>query len=197
MRARLAVQSAGLPVELREILLREKPDAFLATSDSGTVPALKDGDKILDESLDIMIWALDRADPEDWMVMPASGHELIAECDGPFKTALDHTKYAVRFPDLDANHERTKAANFLFKLDSQLADLAFLYGPSKTLADMAILPFVRQFANTDRTWFDAQDWPNVIRWLNAFLESPSFLSIMGKLPPWQHDQTPVIFPQGN
>ncbi len=194
MRARLAVQSSGVRVELREILLKDKPEAFLQTSASATVPAVKDGDLILDESFDVMRWALDKADPEGWLDMPQGWDAWIEECDGPFKAALDHTKYAVRYPDRDEAEEREKASVFLRKLDTQLEGQTFLFGDRATLADMAILPFVRQFANTDRAWFDAQDWPNLIRWLDAFLDSADFAGIMSKFKPWVPDQEPVFFP---
>lgn len=194
MRARLAVQSAGLPVELREILLREKPEAFLADSASATVPALKHNESVLDESFDIMLWALERSDPESLLDMPSVGFELIAECDGPFKTALDHTKYAVRYPDLNEAEEREKAGVFLRKLDGIIGSKSYLFGDRASLADLAMLPFVRQFANTDRTWFDDQDWPHVVGWLDQFLDSERFKGIMDKFAPWESGQDPVVFP---
>lgn len=193
MRARLAIQSAGVQTELREILLKDKPDAFLKTSASGTVPAL-DADTIIDESRDIMIWALNQRDPAAWLDMPDEGCDLIDTNDGPFKTALDHTKYAVRFPDRDETEDRANASVFLNDLNRRLAKTDYLFKDTPTLADMAILPFVRQFANTDRGWFDAQDWPDLIRWLDAFLNSAAFKGIMTKYPPWHPDQTPVHFP---
>ena len=194
MRARLAVQSSGIAVELREILLKDKPAAFLDTSASATVPALTEGDLILDESLEIMLWALNKSDPAGWLAMPEGGHDLISECDGPFKAALDHTKYAVRYPDLDETEEREKASVFLRKLNTLLTENEYLFGDTPSLADMAILPFVRQFANTDRAWFDAQDWPALITWLDRFLDSAEFAAIMTKYPPWVPDQEPVVFP---
>jgi len=122
IRARLAIASAGINVELREIQLKNKPQPFLKTSASATVPALRIGDQVLDESLDIMVWALKQNDPERLLQMPASGWGLISINDGPFKSALDHTKYAVRYPDLDKSAERNKAAETLLKLDQQLGD---------------------------------------------------------------------------
>ena len=193
MRARLAIQSAGTRVEVREILLRDKPQAFLDTSPSATVPALQDGDTILDESLDIMLWALRLNDPERLLDMPKTGWSLIETNDGPFKAALDHTKYAVRFPDLDAETERAKAANFLASLEPMLADGGWLFGDRATLADMALLPFVRQFANTDRAWFDAQPWPALRDWLDRFTESPAFQGIMTKYAPWTEGDAPLYF----
>jgi len=193
IRARLAIASAGIRVELREIQLKNKPKAFLETSASATVPALRIGDQVFDESLDIMVWALKQNDPEGLLQMPASGWDLISENDGPFKSALDHTKYAVRYPNLDENAERSKAAKFLLKLDRQLADGSWLFGSNPTLADLAISPFVRQFANTDRTWFDNQPWPALIAWLDRFLQSDAFTHVMAKHQPWSEGTAAVWF----
>lgn len=194
MRARLAIQSAGRPVELREILLRDKPDPFLAASPKGTVPVVQDGDAVIAESRDVMLWALRHNDPEAWLDMPPDGHTLIDNCDGPFKSALDHTKYAVRFPDRDEADERAKAMVFLSILNDRLRNSAFLMGDRRTMADIAILPFVRQFANTDRAWFDAQRLSELTQWLDDFLASPRFQAVMQKYPPWQNGQDGVIFP---
>lgn len=194
MRARLAIQSSGQQVALQEILLKDKPVAFLEASPKGTVPVVQDGDRVIEESRDVMMWALGRNDPESWLDMPTEGHRLIDTCDGPFKQALDHTKYAVRFPDKDETAERAKAMVFLRNLDERLSAYAFLMGPKRTIADMAILPFVRQFANTDRAWFDAQGINHVMRWLEDFLNSARFKSVMTKYPPWQPGQDQVLFP---
>ena len=194
MRARLAIQSSERQVVLQEILLKDKPTAFLAASPKGTVPVVQDGDDVIEESRDVMLWALSRSDPENWLEMPAEGHTLIDTCDDPFKQALDHTKYAVRFPDRDEAAERAKAMVFLRDLDARLSHNPFLMGPKRTLADMAILPFVRQFANTDRAWFDAQGLGPLTAWLDAFLGSDRFRKVMTKYPPWQNGQDQVLFP---
>ena len=194
MRARLAIQSSGQKVELREILLKNKPTPFLDASPKGTVPVVQVGDTVIEESRDVMHWALGRNDPEGWLDMPDEGHALIDENDGPFKSALDHTKYAVRFPDRDEADERAKAMVFLTKLNERLSDTRFLMGPKRTMADMAILPFVRQFANTDRAWFDAQGLAPLANWLDDFLTSDRFRKIMVKYPPWQAEQDQVLFP---
>ena len=194
MRARVAILASGLTVELREIVLREKAPEFLASSPKGTVPVLVTPSVVIEESLEVMLWALDQSDPESWLVMPEAGYEWIARCDGPFKTALDHTKYAVRYPDLDPEQERGRAAEFLLDLNSQIANSGWVFGATCTLADMAIVPFIRQFANSDRSWFDAQPWPNLQRWLSRFLASDRFVSIMTKYPEWQAGDRPVIFP---
>ena len=194
MRARVAILASGLTVELREIVLREKAPEFLASSPKGTVPVLVTPSVVIEESLEVMLWALDQSDPESWLVMPEAGYEWIARCDGPFKTALDHTKYAVRYPDLDPEQERGRAAEFLLDLNSQIASSDWIFGATCTLADMAIVPFIRQFANSDRSRFDAQPWPNLQRWLSRFLASDRFVSIMTKYPKWQAGDRPVFFP---
>ena len=194
MRARLAILASGLSVELREIVLREKAPEFLASSPKGTVPVLVTPTGVIEESFDVMLWALERSDPQGWLEMPEAGYDWIARCDGPFKTALDHTKYAVRYPDLDPEQERGRAAEFLADLNLQINRPDWLFGPKCTLADMAIVPFVRQFANSDRSWFDAQPWPNLQRWLVRFLASARFAKIMTKYPKWQAGDPPVLFP---
>ena len=193
MRARLAIQSSGRQVELREILLRDKPDAFLATSDSGTVPCLDLHGTVIDESFDIMRWALAQSDPQGWLDMPAAGFDLIAQTDGSFKTDLDHYKYHTRHPDGTREAAKSDGAAFLFGLNAMLDGQDWLYG-TQSLADMAILPFVRQFANTDRAWFDAQDWPHLLAWLNRFTDSAAFAAIMTKYTPWQDGTDGVNFP---
>ncbi len=189
----MAVLSAGLEVELREIKLKDKPQAFLDTSPSATVPNLQAGDLSFDESLDIMLWALGQSDPHGMLNMPEIGKTLIAQNDGPFKAALDHTKYAVRYPDLDPLSERAKASDFIQSLETQLAAQAFLTGGRATLADIAIFPFVRQFALIDPAWFDAQPWPHVIRWLDGFLRSADFQKAMTKVPVWDDGPRPYLF----
>ena len=194
MRARLAIQSSGVEVALREILLRDKPAAFLATSPKGTVPVIDTGDQVIEESREVMLWALGLNDPEQWLDMPDEGNALIDHCEGPFKQALDHTKYAVRYPELNIAEERAKALSFLTDLNNRLTRNTFLIGERRTLADMAILPFIRQFANTDRDWFDAQDLHALTKWLDDFLASAAFVAIMTKYPPWQDGQDVTLFP---
>lgn len=192
MRARLALVSAGIESELREILLRDKAPEFLETSPKGTVPVIASGDMVIEESLEIMDWALAQSDPEGWLDFPPEGRALIAECDGPFKTALDRYKYQNRHQS-DVDLERQNASVFLRKLDVQLAASPYLYGDAPTLPDMATVTFVRQFANTDRAWFDAQDWHNLRNWLDRFTQSDRFAHIMHKYPKWQAGDPVTLF----
>ncbi len=191
MRARLAVAVSGLRVELREILLRDKAPAFLAISPSATVPCLTHDGQVIDESFDIMRWALEQNDPDGWCDMPDVGAALIAQSDGPFKTALDRTKYHTRYPEDDPEQNRANAMAFLAKLDAQIGSNAWLFGQNPSLADMAILPFVRQFAFINKARFDAEAPDNLRRWLEAFLVSDALAAIMPKLPIWQAGDAPT------
>jgi len=190
IRARLALASAGVTVELREVVLRNKPAAFLEASLSATVPCLVAGE-VLDESLDIMLWALGRNDPEG--LMAESAPELIAEFDGPFKRALDLTKYAVRYPGSDPEQTRAEAMGMLAGLEEQLAN-GWLFGDRPHLPDLAILPFVRQFAMIDKPRFDAEASPRVSAWLETFLASDRLANVMQKRPAWQPGDAPIHWP---
>ena len=201
MRARLAIQSAGLECRLREVVLRHKPQEMLDASPKGTVPVLvmQDG-TVIDESLDVMLHALGQNDPEGWL-SPDEGSraemmDLIAACDGPFKHHLDRYKYANRYEDEGAVSEdhRKAGSAFLETLDSRLASRAQLFGERVSLADMAVMPFVRQFANTDRAWFDASPHPALKAWLAAHLASSRFKSIMPKFDQWKPGDEEPVFP---
>ena len=194
MRARLAILSSDTRVQVREIILRDKASEFLASSPKGTVPIVVADNKVIAESLDIMRWALFQSDPEDWLKMPDVGYKWISRNDGPFKTALDHTKYSAQHPNLNRSVERKKAAEFCHDLNLQIADNPWMFGENCSLADMAILPFIRQFSNIDKAWFNAQDWQNLNRWLAAFLDSNQFKSIMEKYGKWIVRNSIILFP---
>ncbi len=194
IRARLAIQSAGIEVELREILLRDKASEFLDASPSATVPCLASDAETIDESRDIMLWALKKNDPECWLDMPDEGHDIVDQIEGPFKTALDRYKYSTRYDDADKLDEREKASEYLFDLNGRLQNQPWLFGGDLTFADMATLPFVRQFANTDREWFDSQDWTDLSAWLESFLASDRLKAIMTKYPVWKHGDPVTLFP---
>ncbi len=190
MRARLAIASSGVQVELREIVLRDKPKSFLEASASGTVPCLLEDGTSIDESLDIMTWALAKSDPQGWLDMPKEGWDLISECDMDFKSHLDKTKYASRYPDSDAAYHRQQAMLYLRKLNAQINSWIF---STPSIADFAILPFVRQFALIDRPEFDACDLENVKTWLDNFLDSSAFLQIMTKYERWEEETQGIVF----
>ena len=200
MRARLAVCSAGIEVELREILLRDKPDAFLRASPKATVPVVELGDgTVLEESRDIMQWALAQNDPDAWLAVqhrdPQGTAIFLDALDGPFKTHLDRYKYASRFDPKAALEHRGAGAAMLADFDAKLGSQPSLSGEKNGLLDFAALPFVRQFRIADPTWFDAQPWPHLHHWLQAFLESRQFASVMRKYAVWQEGGDGVTFPE--
>lgn len=192
IRARLAIYSAGIELEIREVLLRDKAPKFLEVSKSKTVPCLQTNDDILDESLDIMVWALNLNDPDNWLRDTDKSLELIETCDGPFKNALDRTKYPNRYPDENAAENRMLASDFLDLIESQLNPC--LFGASFNLADIAILPFIRQFAHIDFKWFLSQPWPKTAQWLENFKTSEMFNSVMKKYPKWEENDPVTLFP---
>ncbi len=182
MRARLALAVSATQVELREVRLSAKPQAMLDASPKGTVPVLVlPGGTVLDESLDIMRWALARCDPEGWLAR--DDPDLIAMNDGPFKRDLDGYKYPERTGAAAPAHREGGLA-FLREIDARLAVSVQLCGADRGLADAAIMPFVRQFAAVDREWFDAQPLPHLQAWLAAHLASSLFETIMVRVAPW-------------
>ena len=194
IRARLALHISGLQLELREVSLKSKPPEMLALSPKGTVPVLllPDG-QVITESLEIMLWALKQNDPEAWLnhCLLNDMLALIAGNDGKFKHALDRYKYLNRYPqesngDLKAFAlvQRCEAARWLESLEPQL-NQGWLFGQHASLADMATLPFVRQFAHTDTAWFAARPWPQLQAWLARFEACALFESVMGKHAPYQ------------
>ncbi|MDB6062161.1 MAG: glutathione S-transferase [Verrucomicrobiaceae bacterium] len=188
MRARLAITVSGVAVEWREIVLRNKPKAMLAISPKGTVPVLQLPDGlVIDESLDIMQWALGCNDPQRWL--PAEKEsmaalELIHENDGPFKAQLDRYKYADRHPEHSTEYYRENGEIFLQKLDVLLQTQKYLMGEKVTIVDMAIFPFIRQFAAVDKLWFNASKYIHVIAWLDKLLVSDLFALVMQKRERW-------------
>jgi len=198
MRARLALTVSEQVCELREVVLRDKPVELLEASPKGTVPVLIDRDgNVIDESLEIMLWALRRRDPLGWLTPMradlAATLELIERCDQDFKANLDRYKYPDRHAGADRELHRAAGAAFLQALDAQL-DQEFLFGSRSSLADMAIAPFVRQFANTDEAWFASQPWPGLIRWLQQFIESHLYERVMHKYARWQPGAEVIRFP---
>ena len=194
MRARMALLVSGTPVRLREVVLRDKPGEMIAASPKATVPVLvlPDG-QVIDESLAIMHWALKRNDPENWLQDNTAEKVLIAKVDGPFKDHLDRYKYPTRYENVDALEHRAAGLVFLEKLDALLQDSGQLMGAKPTLADHAIFPFVRQFANNDRAWFDQLPLPALQQWLSDHLASPLFATAMQKYPQWQSGDVEPVF----
>jgi len=181
MRARMALRYSGVPVEIVEVSLKAKPAEMLAISPKGTVPVLDAGGQVIDESLEIMRWALAQNDPDDWLLGGDSRiAELIEANDQVFKVHLNRYKYAERYPEQPMEVYREEGALFLQKLDELLEGRDYLLAGHPSLADIALLPFVRQFAHVDRDWFATTPYERLQAWLQRFLESDLFTAIMKK-----------------
>ncbi|MDC1383000.1 glutathione S-transferase N-terminal domain-containing protein [Candidatus Puniceispirillum sp.] len=200
IRARLAIAASGQIVQLREILLQKKPTTFLAMSPKGKVPMLdlRDG-RIIDESRDIMFWALDKNDPEGWLDtwrrQPDRVELFLNKLDGSFKNNLDRYKYASRYDASLARFHRNDGKKFLITLNEMLKQTGALSGSNLGIMDYACLPFVRQFRIADPDWFDAQSWLHLKFWLNSFLHSTRFNKVMQKYLPWYEGAKEICFPE--
>ena len=197
IRARLALDASGITVELREVVLRNKPQSLLAASPKGSVPVLvlPDG-RVIDESWDIMLWALQQCDPEGWLGESAAyidiATPLIIKNDTTFKYNLDRYKYPDRYPEHSQTFYRTQAETFLQELETRLSASPYLLSDNMSVADAGILPFVRQFASVDKEWFAQSRYTSISSWLQQFLASERFETIMKKHPPLQEMDTNII-----
>lgn len=185
MRARMALRYSQCPVEIREVSLKEKPADMLALSPKGTVPVLSVEGKVLEESLDIMRWALARHDPQDWLLSTDSqaaqqANALIARNDSLFKVRLNHYKYAERYPAHSREEYRQLACEILDDLEARLAQHDYLLTSHPSLADVALMPFIRQFAGVEPDWFAQAPYPRLRAWLQGWLDSALFKAIMAR-----------------
>ncbi|MGZ8919239.1 MAG: glutathione S-transferase [Methylobacter sp.] len=185
IRARLAIAYAGIPVEIREVALRDKPEQMLAISPKGTVPVLHlPNGRVIEESLDIMQWALNQNDPGHWLNFNAGAAALITWNDSSFKYYLDRYKYADRYPQFSKKYYRKQATVFIKELENRLMNSRYLGGNDFSLVDAAIFPFIRQFAGVDNAWFQSSGYQSINDWLEKILKSELFLSVMAKYPLW-------------
>jgi len=194
MRARMTLLYASINLELREVLLKAKPEKMLALSSKGTVPVLAlPNAEVLDESYDIIRWALEQNDPQNWVSaeLEAEINDLVARNDGQFKIDLDHYKYWQRFPAESREQYRARGELFLTELEVLLSRRPYLLAERITLADIALFPFIRQFAFVDKDWFDQSPYPKLRAWLEQLLVSELFLAAMKKSPPWRDGDSPI------
>ncbi|WP_353231193.1 glutathione S-transferase [Pseudomonas helleri] len=179
MRARMALRYSGVPLSIVEVSLKAKPAEMLALSPKGTVPVLVCADgRVIEQSLEIMHWALAQYDPDNWLGPDSAA--LIEENDQVFKVNLDRYKYAIRYPEQPMEHYRAQGAAFLQRLEMMLEQTPYLAGDTLSLADIALAPFVRQFAHVDRDWFEQAPYPRLNTWLEQFLASELFTAVMAK-----------------
>ena len=195
MRARMALAASGAEVMLREVLLKDKPAELLAASPKATVPVLvlSDG-QIIEESLDVMQWALEYSDPLNWLEGEALDSDWISACDGDFKHWLDRYKYADRYPGHTAEDYRQNAEAFIQRLEDQLSGSKWVGGDAANAIDVALFPFIRQFAGVDPSWWQQAPYPHVKQWLENWLNNALFSAIMAKYPRWESGQPGERFP---
>lgn len=193
MRARLALAYSGIDYEHREILLKNRPDELYALSPKGTVPVLQLNDgTVIDESIDVMKWALAQSDPDCWYTDKiVEQNSLIAQNDDEYKKRLDMYKYHERFPEGSYDEFQNAVGETLKVYESILSKSSYLCGDNVTLADMALFPFIRQGAHVDLAWFNAQ-FPILSKWLKIFNESELFMSIMKKYTLWETGENGII-----
>ena len=199
IRARMALAHAGVAIQLREVLLRDKPQAMLDASAKGTVPVLVlPHGEVIDESLDVMRWAQTQTQTQTqteapWPAPDDAAERLITENDGPFKEWLDKYKYADRHPEHPAPWYRAQAEPFLARLDQALKHQPWLAGATPGFVDVAVFPFIRQFAGVDRAWFDQSQYLALRAWLQRWLDSELFSGVMAKHPMWSPGDARVIW----
>jgi glutathione S-transferase len=189
MRARLALLASGINYEHREVVLRDKPAEMLAASPKGTVPVLVlPSGEVIDQSVDIMLWALRQNDPYDWLANAEDALKLIAKCDDEFKYHLDRYKYPNRFDvveDAEKVDHRAKAAEFADHINALMMQNNYEFSSCLGIYYAGYMPFIRQFSNTDKIWFTTQPWPNLQAAMVSFEASNEFKTIMQTYPQWQ------------
>ena len=196
MRARMAIHISDQRCELREVLLRDKPPSMLQYSAKGTVPVLilQDG-KVIDESLDVIDWALNLNDPDDWQRSKDTKKtkELIKINDGEFKYHLDRYKYSKRYDNEDPEFHRKKCLKFIESVNNELNNSKYIFDDNISYADIVVLPFIRQFRIADIEWFDSLPYDNLKKWLSSFLNSSLLNSIMKKYDLWKEGDKSIVF----
>lgn len=185
IRARMALRYSAVELTIVEVSLKAKPAEMLALSSKGTVPVLQVDGQVIDESLAIINWALAQHDPQDWQLRDDAKAQaltaaLIEENDQVFKLHLNRYKYPERHPEYTQEHYRSEGEVFLRKLEGLLETRPFLAAEHQSLADVAVMPFIRQFAHVDRDWFAQAPYPRLQGWLQKFLDSELFVAIMTK-----------------
>jgi len=199
MRARMAIYQANIKCEYREVLLKDKPESMMSLSSKGTVPVLlTPDDTIIDQSLDVMLWALHQDDPDDWLNEDVSlGQPLVERNDNEFKYYLDRYKYHIGYPEYSQDYYRDKTKDYLDLLEKCLNDTqgVSLTADHMSFSDVSIFPFIRQFANVDLNWFKSSSYQLLNCWYNNIEQSNLFKDCMKKYNQWSPEQSPVYFPQ--
>jgi glutathione S-transferase len=199
MRARMALLMAKQEVLLRAVVTKDKPREMLKISPKGTVPILILGDgTIIDESLNIMTWALKQNDPKDLLfqnqpeIYPKM-LSLISVCDNEFRISLSAYKYGSRYHQPNEVELRRACELFIKQTEVLLQNNDYIFGNKLSLADLAILPNIRQFVNVDKKWFRHANYPCLTKWLENLMQSPLFTKAMRKYPLWNENHEEFLF----
>jgi len=199
MRARMAIFKSSQMVLLRDLVLSNKPVEMMQASPKGTVPVLVlTNGTVIEESLDVMLWALYESDPRDLLHSFDESSlsemlKLINEFDSEFKACLEQYKCAKRYQEDNIEECRVACQHYLHRLEQRLSKHAFLISDNESLADIALIPFIRQFARVERQWYLQSPYPKVRLWLNKYLQSVMFSKVMTKHPLWLDSKQEVIF----
>ena len=196
MRARMAIHISSQKCEIREVLLRDKPPSMLEYSSKGTVPVLVlQSGEVIDESLDVIDWALNLNDPDNWQRSKDNEKtkELIKINDGEFKYHLDRYKYSKRYDNEDPEFHRKKCLKFIESINNELNNSKYIFDDNISYADIVLLPFIRQFRIADIEWFDSLPYDNLKKWLSSFLDSSLLNSIMKKYDLWKEGDKSIVF----
>ncbi|WP_076540162.1 glutathione S-transferase [Shewanella sp. UCD-KL21] len=200
MRARIAIYKSKQPIWLRDIVLSDKPAEMLADSPKGTVPVIvTPKGQVIEESYEVMLWALSQGDPDDLLLATDASKfdsmlTLIYRFDSEFKSCLENYKCAKRYSESNIVECRLACEVYVQQLEQLLSEHEFLFADRESLADIALLPFIRQFARVERQWYLQSPYPHVRAWLNAYLQSKMFSKVMTKYPLWLESRQDVIFP---
>ena len=201
MRARMAIYQSNIRCEIREVVLNDKPESMLSLSSKGTVPVLCTVDKkVIDQSIDVMYWALNQYDPDHWLTKNDSlTNDLIMRNDNEFKYYLDRYKYHVGYPEYSQEEYRNQTQDFLEFLERCLVENGgvALTTNHLSLSDISIFPFIRQFANVDLHWFNSTPYERLKNWYKDIEQSNLFKHCMSKYEKWLPEQAPVYFPPGH
>jgi len=202
MRARIAIYKSQQAVALRELVLSNKPPEFIAASPKATVPTLVlPNNKVIDESIDVMLWALHNSDPKQLLrntneaenKTQADMLALIKVFDTEFKPSLEAYKCAKRYHEANLVECRQACEVYIQRLEDALIAHKFVFDNQESMADIAIMPFIRQFAKVERKWYLQSPYPKLKSWLVDYLQSAMFTKVMAKYPLWSASQDPIAF----
>ena len=198
MRARMAIKLADIKCEIREVKLNNKPEAMLIASPKGTVPVLILEDVVIDESMQVIDWAINKKNIFEGNLNESDvclTNEIIDIFDNKFKYHLDRYKYATRYANVDPLFHRDECKKILLKVNDLISDEEYFFGKELNKIDISILPFLRQFRIADIRWFDEDmNIPRMQKYVHNFLESKLLEDVMVNFDEWKAGSDIRIFP---